>query len=101
MTGTSTEPTWRERYDLCEALLNDSHRWVANGAVLPHWIGRTERFWYERQAQGRRQLRVVDAATGQACCVLALDTVAQALAATLGAPVPPEVLILQGLRCFA
>jgi dipeptidyl aminopeptidase/acylaminoacyl peptidase len=98
MTGRDEEPRWRERYDLCEALLNDGHRWVANGTVLPHWIGRTERFWYERQAQGRRQLRVVDATTGRACCELALDTVAQALAATLGTAVATEALILQGLR---
>ena len=89
---------WQARYSRCEALLNDRHRWVANGTVLPHWIGRTERFWYERQAQGRRQIRVVDASTGRACCELALDTVAQALAATLDAPVVPEALILQGLR---
>lgn len=92
------EPSWRDRYDRSEGLLNDSHRWVANGTVLPHWIGRTERFWYERLRDGQRVLRVFDAAAGRPCLDVPISDVAQALAAALKAPVAPDTLVLQGLR---
>jgi dipeptidyl aminopeptidase/acylaminoacyl peptidase len=98
MSTHRNEPSWRERYDRSEGLLNDSHRWVANGTVLPHWIGRTERFWYEREADGHRQVRVVDAPSGRTCAELSVDAVAQALADFFTAPVDGESLLLQGLR---
>jgi hypothetical protein len=94
MSTHRNEPSWRERYDRSEGLLNDSHRWVANGTVLPHWIGRTERFWYEREADGHRQVRVVDAPSGRTCAELSVDAVAQALADFFTAPVDGESLLL-------
>jgi hypothetical protein len=69
-----------------------------NGTVLPHWIGRTERFWYERLRDGQRVLRVVDAAAGRPCLDVPIGDVAQALAAALKAPVATDTLLLQGLR---
>lgn len=91
-------PTWRERYDRCEALLTDGHRLVVNGSVLPHWIGRTERFWYERQAGEQRLIRVVDATTGRTVLELSFDDIARALTSAMNAPVQPSTLLLQGLR---
>jgi dipeptidyl-peptidase-4 len=90
--------SWRDRYDRCETLLSDGLRLVANGAVMPHWIGRTERFWYERDAGGRRQVRVVDAPSGCTCAELAVGGVAQALEGFFAAPVDHQALQLEGLR---
>ena len=98
MSARRNEPSWRERYDRSEGLLNESHRWVANGTVLPHWIGRTERFWYERLRDGQRVLRVVDAEAGRPCLDVPIDDVAQALATALKATVAADTLLLQGLR---
>lgn len=89
-----TKLDWAKRYDFAQAALLAANKAV-NGAVFPTWIDET-RFWYERQGEAGAELCVIDAQTGDAHSVVTRARVAEALAAHLGAPVDPDVLILHG-----
>lgn len=91
-----TSLDWAKRYDFAQAALLAANE-TANGAVFPIWIDET-RFWYERKGEEGGELRVVDAAAGETRAVVKRARIAQALAAHLGAPVDPEILILQDLQ---
>ena len=83
---------WAKRHDFAQAALLAVNK-TSNGAVIPFWVDET-RFWYERQGEEGAELCVVDAPTGETRSVVKRVRIAEALAAHLGAPVDPEMLIL-------
>jgi dipeptidyl aminopeptidase/acylaminoacyl peptidase len=53
-------------YDRAARFLEaNSHNWVLNGDITPHWLPGGDRFWYRRQtAPGKAEFVLVDAAAG-------------------------------------
>ncbi len=99
VTPVSTPPpeAAAEGYGLAQCALSAGES-VHNGAVYPHWIGETDRFWYERRGDEGAEYRIVDAATGEGAVAFTRAEVAKALAAHLDADVDGEMLILRGLK---
>lgn len=62
----STPPMDRSVYTRAEALLGPNlQSKVLNPFVVPHWIGTTDEFWYERKLANGSEIVVVNAANGQ------------------------------------
>ncbi|WP_394378425.1 DPP IV N-terminal domain-containing protein [Saccharopolyspora spinosa] len=55
---------WQSRYKTIRDLLADPNKLVRNATVHPRWIGRTGKFWYDRHSDEGREVRIVDAGTG-------------------------------------
>lgn len=66
-SGAYAAQVTKEDYARAERFLSwNARSSVLNGDVEYHWIGRTDRFWYERAGAGDNGQRVViDAATGK------------------------------------
>ncbi|MBL8269272.1 S9 family peptidase [Steroidobacter sp.] len=67
-------------YARAEALLGPNlEPKVRNVFVVPHWLGSSDEFWYERQLKSGSEMVVVDAATGRtrAPSATELDTIKQ------------------------
>lgn len=62
-------------------------RLVLNAYLVPHWIGSSDEFWYERQLPSGHEFVLVDAATGSQRPAFDHARVAQALTAAMGKPV--------------
>lgn len=55
----------RAAYVRAEKLLpQNAEKRVLNAAVVPHWIGPSDEFWYDREVRGGHEFVLVDAATG-------------------------------------
>jgi len=64
--NSAAEPLEPAVYARAEALLGPNLLpKVRNVFVVPHWIGSTDEFWYEREIRGGTEIVVVDAATGR------------------------------------
>jgi len=68
------QATWSERYERFFELLEQSENLIPNAAVLPRWIGKSARFWYERSGESGRAYRVVDAQEGETVCDIPVAT---------------------------
>lgn len=65
-TNSATEALEPAVYARAEALLGPNLQpKVRNVFVVPHWLGATDEFWYEREVQGGSEIVVVNAATGR------------------------------------
>jgi dipeptidyl aminopeptidase/acylaminoacyl peptidase len=91
-----TSLDWATRYDFAQAVLFAAET-IANGAVLPTWIG-DDRFWYERRGEDGPEYRVVDATDGSTVATVKRAALAAALAGHLGAPVKADDLIVREPR---
>ena len=89
--------SWSDAYARVQAILLLENT-VRNACVYPHWIGNSQRFWYERNSGDGREVRIVDAATGDGRVAFRLDAVATALSGALAAKLDPQVLILASLE---
>jgi dipeptidyl-peptidase 4 len=66
---------------------------VLNGLVIPHWIGRSDTFWYRRQLpEGQSEFRVVSAASGSSRAAFDARVVAAGLEKLGVADVKPTAL---------
>jgi dipeptidyl aminopeptidase/acylaminoacyl peptidase len=88
---------WSDAYARVQAILLLEGK-VRNACVHPHWIGDSHGFWYERRSIHGREVRIVDAATGERRVAFTLEAVAVALGGALGTDVDPEVVILASLE---
>ena len=68
-SGPKPEPEERvpvETYERAERLMGPNLlQQVFNYFVVPHWIGSSDEFWYERKFQGGSEFVIVNAATGE------------------------------------
>ncbi len=87
---------WPDAYARVQEVLL-LERKVRNACVYPHWIGQSNVFWYERSSLHGREVRVVDAATGEGSTAFTLEAVAEALGNALSVDVDPELVILASL----
>lgn len=65
---------------------------MKNMTVVPHWIGKDDRFWYQRQTATGSEFIIVDAATGAKHPAFDAGGVAAALTPILGSPVVADAL---------
>lgn len=64
--GAATASMDRAVYARAEALLGPNlDAKVLNAFVVPHWLGSTDEFWYERQLAGGAEIVIVNAADGR------------------------------------
>lgn len=87
MTGLS----WAERHSFAQDVLLTP--WVKNGAVFPFWID-DQRFWYPRVGDDGRELRVVDASTGENLATVSIAAIAESLAKHFDVPVEADQLLI-------
>ena len=59
---------------------------IKNGFITPHWIGRTDEFWYRRQEKAGATFVVVEAHSGRSRPAFDHQQLAQALAKATGQP---------------
>ena len=72
---------------------------ACNTTVIPHWIGKTDCFWYLREFRcGRKQFRLVDANKNTNEIIFSHVTLALALSEVSGKSVDPEMLPLTKLK---
>ncbi len=95
-----TRDRWAEAYARVQAILLIEQK-ICNALVYPHWMADSRAFWYERRSAGGREVRVVDAATGQGRVAFTLKSVASALGRVLGVEVDPALAILGSLEIEA
>lgn len=88
------EPPIVDRYRLAERFMAENRdKYVVNGQITPHWIGREDRFWYMRIADdGAKVFVVVDASTGIRAPAFDHARIAVGLAKAAGTPVDPRNL---------
>jgi hypothetical protein len=85
---TSTDYASAERF-----LPWNEQRYVVNADIQHHWLPGRDRFWYLRVgSDGRREFRLVDAASGKSSAAFAQDTVAAGLSLASGKSVAPGTL---------
>jgi dipeptidyl-peptidase-4 len=65
---------------------------VLNDAVVPHWTGNADEFWYERELRDGREFVLVDAATGHRRPAFDHARVAAALTSATGKALGPRTL---------
>lgn len=65
---------------------------VRNAFVLPHWIGKSDEFWYRRELPGKAAFVIVDAATGKSRSAFDHQQVATAIAKATGTNVSADSL---------
>lgn len=99
MTYPTSEP-WAEAYARVQEVLLLEQK-IRNGPVYPHWMADSRALWYERRSARGREVRIVDAATGQGRIAFTLKSVAAALGRALGTEVDPELAILGNLEVEA
>ena len=73
------------------AVAGDLAALVRNGTVIPHWIGDSDEFWYERDVAGGHEYKIIDATTGRSRDAFDHGGVASSLRA-LGADTPSDAL---------
>ena len=98
--GHRTRESWADAYARVQAVLL-LERKIRNATVYPHWMADSRAFWYERCSVDGREVRIVDAATGQPRVAFTLKRVAAALGGALGADIEPELVILGSLEIAA
>lgn len=59
----STEQDMSDRYERAQKLLQGlwSNTVVLNDTLIPHWIEKTDCFWYDRESKDGKEFRLVDA----------------------------------------
>jgi len=88
-----------QNYRAAEAITQWSERkLVRNVDVLPNWLGRTDRFWYRRDGVDGPEWVIVDAKSGERGPAFDHATLAGALAAAVGRPVPATDLPIERVR---
>ena len=81
-----TEQEIEARYNRAQALLQGlwATSVATNTTVIPHWIGRNDFFWYEREFKEGKEFRLVDAERGANEIAFDHADLASAITATTG-----------------
>lgn len=95
--GHSAGDSWSDAYARVQAILLLEGK-IRNACVHPHWIQGSHLFWYERTSIDGREVRIVDAATGDGRVAFRLEAVAAALGRALATGLDPAQVILAGLE---
>src|SRR5262249_11382746 len=77
----------REAYQRAERFLpSNLLKLIAKASVTPHWLGKSDRFWYRNEVQGSSEFLVVDPERGTRERAFDHDRLASALAKATGDP---------------
>jgi dipeptidyl-peptidase-4 len=71
---------------------------IKNAFVFPHWIGKTDDFWYLRQIPDGAVFVIVDAATGKSHMAFDHQQIAEAVARATGATATATHLPFEGIE---
>ncbi len=98
-TTPSTEQLPASAYARAEAVVPQNIRKLIYGmSVRPQWIGKSSRFWYEKQTREGRDYLVVDAAAGTIRPLFDRDALIGALAGATGKSIEHKTFKLTGLK---
>ena len=98
-TAQPSEPVPASAYARAEAVVPQNVRKLIYGmSVRPQWIGKSSRFWYEKQTRDGRDYLVVDAAAGAMRPLFDHDALIGALAGATGKLIERKNFKLTGLR---
>ena len=89
-------------YEAANALLEGNVKdLVKNASVTPHWLGDSQRFWYQRDGEQGSEYVVVDTASGNKSPAFDHSALAAALGKLLDKEVAPGALGLSRLSLSA
>ena len=98
-TAHSIEQLPASAYARAEAVVPQNVRKLIYGiSVHPAWIGKTSRFWYEKQTRDGRDYLMVDAAASTMRPLFDHDALIGALAGATGKPIERKKFKLTGLK---
>ena len=98
-TTPSIEQLPASVYARAEAVVPQNVRKLIYGlSVRPQWIGKTSRFWYEKQTREGRDYLLVDAAAGAMRPLFDRDALIGALAGATGKSIERKTFKLTGLK---
>jgi dipeptidyl-peptidase-4 len=89
----------RDDYARAERFLNDDiKKWAFDGQIDPHWINRTDRFWYMNDGPDGKTFILVDAAQGTRAPAFDHQRLAQGLSRASGTPYSARELPFTTIR---
>ena len=89
-----TPQEMESRYQRAQSLMQGMFTKTSafNTTLIPHWIGDSDCFWYEREFKTGKEFRLVDAAAGSNDIAFDHATLAKALAQASGETINAEDL---------